>query len=370
MPVRDHHLKPRHFAVVRLPFSKIQGGALKRIVEFDGLRAVAVSLVVVYHATLLSLPVGGFIGVDIFFVLSGYLITTLLVSEHRVAGTASLARFYGRRILRIVPALWAMVGVVSVWSILSGAAVQWDAAAAAALLYIDIPRAASGSGDWLVGHGWSVAIEEKFYLVWPLVLVTTLKYRPSAAKWIALLLVIASLMTDILLLLQNAPHYRLYNGCDVRSSQLFIGCLLALLTIPKRLDGLLSQFVWVPLAVLVVLTATARWYTTPLIPGWYQFVAILTAWVLIAIRHGSAINRLLRVPAVVYIGRISYGLYIWHVPIVVALYQQGFIGPVWTVAAITASIITAAISFALIENHAIRFSNRCFSVERIPAFVG
>jgi peptidoglycan/LPS O-acetylase OafA/YrhL len=332
---------------------------LKRIAEFDGLRAVAVSLVVLIHAT--NVPIGGYIGVDIFFVLSGYLITALLVSEYKATAAISLSRFYGRRVLRIIPALWAMMTTVVALVVLSGGIVHWPATAAAAFFYMDIWRAVFHADDWLLGHTWSVAVEEQFYLLWPPVLLVALQWQPASAKWIAMLFVVASGAVHIFHIMAHAPSGRMYKNFDVRSVQLFVGCLLALWNVSPAVLTNASRFVWIPLIALL----SAVWLAnsdTAFIPGWYLAVAF--GWILVAVKNGSMINMVLLHPAIVYLGRISYSLYIWHYPIIISLHQKGFVAPTWIAAGITISLITAVLSYELIEKPCIRLSQYRFLVKR------
>jgi peptidoglycan/LPS O-acetylase OafA/YrhL len=336
--------------------------AVNRIYEFDGLRAIAVSLVVIFHAT--GQPIGGYLGVDIFFVLSGYLITTLLASEYRATGTVSLARFFGRRVLRIIPAMWTMIAVVVLCVSLSGGIVQWPAVSAASLFYIDIIEAAYGGGsDWVIGHLWSVATEERFYLSWPLILLAVMKYRPTFAVWVALAFVAASVLADIILLAIHSPSHRIYDGFDVRTVQLFIGCLLALSNITPDISNLASRFVWIPVTIISSLLLTLKAETAVSIPGLFMMDAVLVAWILIAVRSGSPINTALGIPIVVWVGRISYGLYVWHFPIVVLMRQYGSTIP-WIVAGIVLSVAIAAVSYEMIEKPAAKLSKYRFAVKR------
>lgn len=170
--------------------------------------------VIIFHASGGKVLSGGFIGVDIFFVLSGYLITSLLVTEHSENGEISLARFYARRALRLMPALWLMlIGAGLAWWVTYRTSPAWDATAAAALYYMNWLRAFTIGHDWIIGHTWSLAVEEQFYLLWPVTLTLVLSARPQAARWVAALLLAASVATWPVLLWQG-NLMRVYNGFD------------------------------------------------------------------------------------------------------------------------------------------------------------
>jgi peptidoglycan/LPS O-acetylase OafA/YrhL len=336
---------------------------LSRITEFDGLRAIAVALVVLFHAK--TGLAGGYIGVDIFFVLSGYLITTLLVAEHNATGRISLLRFYMRRACRLTPALWLMIAtaVIIVWLILKEnmSRSHFDAISAAGLYYMNWYRA-EYRPEWILGHTWSVAVEEQFYLVWPPILVIALYFRPQSARWIAAVLLIASTVTWTIFVMRDISAWRIYAGSDTRSSELFVGCLLALWPPSVKVSTFAAKFVCVPLIVLAVTSLTLEWSTGFMICGGFHLVALLTAWLLIAIRAGSPFNVVLRHPALVYIGRISYGIYLWHYPILALLYSHGVNAVAAASVGIPLSVAFASMSFFLMERRILRFSAAHFSI--------
>ncbi|WP_456822138.1 acyltransferase family protein [Bradyrhizobium sp. USDA 4502] len=339
---------------------------MKRIPEFDGLRAIAVALVVVFHASRGQIVPGGAIGVDIFFVLSGYLITTLLVSEYRETGRISLYRFYVRRALRLMPALWLMLALVSVgWLVAFRTEPSWTAVSASALYYMNCLRAFGHPGqDWVLGHTWSLAIEEQFYLVWPLVLSIVISARMRMTRWVAWVFLIASVAAWPILLWQDSTVQRIYNGFDTRCFELFIGCLLAICPIPASVSIWAKRLWFAPIVALTVIALTLNWYSPILFHGGYHAVAALSAWMLISVSANAPFNAVLRTPALVYIGRISYGIYLFHYPMIDPLLRQGF-GTLATVAIVgAASVILAGASYSLMERWFLRYSAKNFSADR------
>ena len=201
----------------------------------DGLRAVAILLVIAYHDGLLE---GGFVGVDVFFALSGFLITSLLVEEWRERGTIQLGRFYARRALRLAPALSVFVFTVYAathWLVPSMAGALEGRWALAALLYLTNILTAYG-GEYplgLVSICWSLAMEEQFYLLWPLLLRTALRARLS---WRVLALLLGALVFACNVLRLGLARrggeeawLRIYFGPDTRADAILVGCLLAVL---------------------------------------------------------------------------------------------------------------------------------------------
>ncbi|HZZ91851.1 MAG TPA: acyltransferase [Usitatibacter sp.] len=260
-----------------------------RIPELDGLRAVAVSAVVAYHLAPAYIP-GGFLGVDLFFVLSGFLITSLLLDEEARTGTISIRDFYLRRALRILPPLATAI-VLSL--ALDVASVK--AAAAAFLFYANFVFRGSLAG---LAHTWSLAVEEHFYLVWPLAFVVLRRRR---VKVLIAVMVAAIVMRLLAPFWEISPGWS-YQLTPMRADGLAIGCLAAM--IPVEAPGLPALAIAVACFFFVHLENYGM-----LLVGTTGFALISAA----AIR--GARSPLLRLRPMQYIGRRSYGLYLYHFPV-------------------------------------------------------
>ena len=297
----------------------------------DGLRGIAVLLVVVGH-----LARGGAIdwlsgaGVDIFFVLSGFLITALLLEELGRTGRLSLSAFYQRRARRLGPALVAVVAFVAVtslfvdhyanWALLGGA-LTWSANW---VKIAQLHHGLAGGSDYgtPLGHTWSLAVEEQFYLLWPLVLVALARLGRRTMVVCTALGVAAS---AALAYLVDDP-FQVYYGSGTRAMPLLVGCLLAM-WLHGRAEGR-SQAAGAGLALVWIVIITWTPPFQPTVAG--HLVALLTAVVIWGIAQGRE-SSFLDASWLRLVGQRSYALYLWHWPIYV-LIGHTISGSAWALA--------------------------------------
>jgi peptidoglycan/LPS O-acetylase OafA/YrhL len=335
--------------------------------HLDGMRAVAVYLVVLFHAGL-AWAAGGFIGVDVFFVLSGFLVTRLLVRDLEGRGGIRLGRFYSRRYRRLLPASAVMLVITAV--LYSAIAGPGEAAAAigsfkAAFLYVAnwflIRQSVGYFGAAVVKNPvftfWSLAVEEQFYVIWPLALaglfavLGTGRRRQVRLRTIIAVAALASLLWA--LRLQGTSPDHAYYGTDARAYELLAGALLALtpgIAIrARRLGRSIALIGAGALAALLVL-GTSWLHVGPITRG--TIATLLTAVLITALEAGPFgwVHGVLSSDPFVYLGKISYGTYLWHWPVILVALAVASPSPV-ALAGLTVLIATglASLSFHLLE---------------------
>lgn len=309
---------------------------VRHIASIDGLRAIAVTAVVLYHLGISWIP-GGFLGVDLFFVISGYVITRLILDSINQSSALDLRAFYAARLRRIYPAFIFMVVCtvifIGVW-----------APEAIKRFLSDLPYALTGSINWLLvsrhqdyfeaigrppllQHTWSLAVELQFYLIWPIILLTVLKYfgKKNIAR-IALLIAITSGVTLFLVSLQldqsNAQQVsHIYFGTDTHSLGLFLGSALAVSWIPQNLSADIekrAQDVIDAIGVIGLLgLITAFLFIDESNASLYRIAfplaGIFGCLVIISLVHpASRFAPLISSAPFKWVGQRSYGIYIWH----------------------------------------------------------
>jgi peptidoglycan/LPS O-acetylase OafA/YrhL len=268
----------------------------KRIAGLDGLRGIAILLVLASHSDLYWFWFGGAVGVTLFFVLSGYLITRILLRQTPI----DFMRFYARRARRLLPALIIVVAAASIFSTIKGEPGWWQRAWPA-LTYTASFVASSQLGDPMgnLSHTWSLAVEEQFYLLWPLLLTITRR------RTVIALLVVAALLWRINITV-GAPFWeRVAYGSDTSALAILAGCFLAVAVWPRPNK-------WVGVSAVVGLVAVAA------IPA-HGSMTVVAGYVVV-VAAGVAIQCAPAIPWLEstwlkWLGTISYGLYLWHVPL-------------------------------------------------------
>ena len=350
------------------------GKKRRYITGLDGIRAIAVIMVLAYHLKL-ALFKSGFLGVTVFFVLSGYLITGILISEEEEEGTIDLKNFWLRRIRRLVPAVMSMAVVIIFVSAVVNRIIFTKGCK-------DFLASVLGFNNWWqifnkvsyfeaagvpspFTHCWSLAIETQFYLIYPLILLGIYKLVKSREEGrakrgllfagVTLLLALISVILMIVLFDPQQDASRVYYGTDTRAFSLLFGALLAILweyrMVPRRLSASVNMVLGsVSFVVLLVMTIAINGSSN----FWYrggQFVGtILTVLVIYTVSGRKTwLSRFLSNPVLKWIGDRSYSIYLWHYPIIL-LISKGIKASWWiTLIEIVLSVVLAELSYRFIE---------------------
>src|SRR5579875_126712 len=336
----------------------------------DGIRAVAVLGVIAYHLDL-GWASGGLLGVGVFFVLSGYLITDLLVAAIRTRGARSFGQFWVRRARRLLPALFAMLLVTVAWATLL------DRSQLPTLRSDLLPAVFYYSNWWYIfhhvsyfaqygppsplGHLWSLAIEEQFYLVWPFAVLASLRWVRDRRVLVAgcLLLAAASAIEMGVLFVPFTDPSRVYDGTDTRAFELLIGAALAIAwprdrrvaPITVRARTVLEAVGAAALLGILVLYWQTSQYEPFVYRGGMVLLSVLTAILIaVCVHPGARVARVLGVGPLRWIGERSYGIYLWSVPVIVltspANDKEDLVRGVLQVAGI---FVAAALSWRFVE---------------------
>jgi peptidoglycan/LPS O-acetylase OafA/YrhL len=352
-----------------------RGSRLGYLPALDGARALAVAGVIVYHLDIGLLP-GGFLGVDLFFVLSGYLITTLLLREHAMTHGIDLVQFWLRRARRLLPALFLVIGAIALVAASSSPfdrfALRWDILSS--LGYVTNWRFILAGQSYFqefaapspVLHLWSLAIEEQFYALWPLLSLLGLglaaRHRRvnRALPWVLVAAIGASVVAMALTWNEANPSTAYY-ATHTRAHELLIGALAALLSQRSAAYVRLARRFAAPvagaaLAVLVAFAillddASPVYYFGGSLAFSIAAAAMISSLAAAAGERGDLVGRALSVRPLPWIGAISYGLYLWHWPMILWLTptSTGATGPLLVVLRVGATLAASALSFYLVE---------------------
>ena len=328
-------------------------------------------LVIVYHGGFGLQNVPGAYGVTMFFVLSGFLITWLLLKEHAKTGTVSLRGFYVRRTLRIMPAFWAYWIFIVAYVALRHKPVPW-ANAFSALFYVsNYYNALNGDPNTGFSHTWSLATEEQFYLLWPAAFLLLLLPRPGRAVRYLLAAVVAVWVYRCVLVFGfHVSQSYLYAAFETRCDALLVGCALALVLYQGRWGRFWTALTAHPGLLVLTVLAMAAVSTVPFWTGvgWTRDVItaalgpVLAAVCIVQAIAFSASRgwRWLESPVVRYLGLISYSLYLWQEVTLHAATSRMESAPYWAqaVGAIGLTILFASGSYFLVEKPFLRLKDR------------
>lgn len=352
-----------------------------------GIRAIGVSLVLIFHSNFQTLP-GSWVALGVFFVLSGFLITSMLATEHQKNGTISLSKFYYRRGVRLLPPLVMTVALLGLYALIIPV---WNAPkriwgdSAAALFYFADYRQAFGHEPWggFMAQCWSLAVEEQFYLIWAALLLVTLKFGNRRLAYAMAVTGIVVCFANRVRIVLEAAHWnsfvagRVYYAFDTRADALFLGCLLGLIATGGHLDG------WKPWAkrmltvlaiastgimVWIILSVSLAPRSLPLL--WLPVSELASALIIayFIVQPNGLGTRVIGVSALVFVGNMSYTIYIIHWPIYVAInpYTVHWSYPVMDLARAALIIPIALASWFLVERPLMRWRRHALDPTTVP----
>lgn len=327
------------------------------------------------HAQIPFLRAGG-IGVYVFFTLSGFLITRLLLQEKSETGGIRLSSFYLRRVLRLGPALLLVLAAGTIYSVI------WAPPELARASLRAIPAVVFYYANWyrafavhptlgLYDHTWSLSVEEQFYLVWPAALTALLLLRRRYAAVVLVGLAIVAVEVWRVHLFRSLDDlYRIANGTDTVADQLLAGCFLALATTDARgrsVTQTITKWLWAP-AALSLLVVVLTFPPHPTLGTWRRFelgepgIAIASSLVIgrLVLAPDAWLARVFAWRPLVWVGRISYGLYLWHVPVfIVMAYEASTVARRYVIPVeFTLSFVLAIASYVAVERPALRLKHR------------
>jgi peptidoglycan/LPS O-acetylase OafA/YrhL len=329
------------------------------VAGLDGLRGLAVLLVVAHHISGTVFPYSGAVGVQTFFVLSGFLITGILLKEHEQNGRIDFGAFYIRRLLRLYPALLVFLLLLPLVMLVASdpnIATYAERAGLAALYLSDFVMMAGGSMG-ILAQTWSLAVEEQFYLVWPAMLLGMLWLsRGDRSRLFRLVFgLFAVALAWRLFGHVTMEHQRLYFAPDTNFFAMLAGAALASV---RRLPGLPRWVGWAAVAMLALLTVW-RPFGMPylVVMDWVATFTVMAATVAVwALSQGRL--KVFEMAPLRWFGGISYGLYLWHAALLHLSVNGGELQSVERLAAVAVAVLVAWVSFRFIEKPILRVKER------------
>ena len=339
--------------------------------QLDVVRALAVTLVVACHARFLP-PLAGNVGVTMFFALSGFLITCLLIEEHHTRGRIWLMGFYARRACRLFPALALFLATMAVIALMSDATVMPSARDfLGAIAYVGNYTSAMQDRDTTISHTWSLAIEEQFYILWPCVLLVVLTLGRGRLRLAAAAAGVGSLVAVVLRVVlwdDGRGALRVHFGTDTRMDALLIGCLAAMWMhrrpVGRSRPGMAMVLVVAAGALSLVQDVRLAIVVLPTV------VALATSAAILALVQGAATG-VFASRSLQLVGRRSYGIYLWHYPLVTG--AAALAAPVRWPALLGAVLLTAAVvhlSWRCVEEPFLGLKHRFHGSDRVRLHVG
>ena len=343
----------------------------------DGLRAIAVLAVIFFHLDFGWAP-GGLLGVGIFFTLSGYLITDILLGQYARRGAIRLGRFWLGRARRLLPALFLMLLIVIAWVTIFGPAQpdQFRKSVVSAIFYVNnwqqiaanVSYFARFAPEQPLNHLWSLSVEEQFYIFWPFILLIGLKLirerqgnglRPKLALWTLGLAIVSSIEMAILYHPSLDPS-RVYYGTDTRAAGLLFGAALAMVWPSRRLSKRITREArrnldllgCVGLLIIAIMVWRTGEFSQFLYRGGFVVLSLATVMVLMPLAHPACrLGNIVGCRPMRWIGVRSYGIYLWQTPVIVLTSPQGHHGQnlLRDVLQIAATFIIAALSWKFVE---------------------
>ncbi len=343
----------------------------------DGLRAIAVLAVICFHLGFGWAP-GGLLGVGIFFTLSGYLITDILLGQYMRRGAIHLGRFWLGRARRLLPALFLMLLIVIAWVTIFGPAQpdQFRKAVVSAIFYVNNWQQIAANVSYFsrfapeqpLNHLWSLSVEEQFYIFWPFILLIGLRFiheregnglRPKLALWTLGLAIASSILMAVLYHPSLDPS-RVYYGTDTRAAGLLFGAALAMVWPSRRLSKRitfqarrnLDLMGVVGLVIIAILILTCGEFSQFLYRGGFVLLSIATVMVLMPLAHPACkLGNAVGCKPLRWIGVRSYGIYLWQTPVIVLTSPQGHHGHslIRDVLQVAAIFIIASLSWRFVE---------------------
>jgi len=336
--------------------------ANSRNIALDGLRGVAILLVVASHVSAARIPAGGMVGVTLFFTLSGYLITGLLIREQSGTGNVAFRDFYIRRALRLLPAILFLLALTPLilWAV-RDPSLSPEIIPASLITLFYLSNFFRAAGDHLVvyGHTWSLSVEEQFYILWPAIFILIIIRRvpPRAQFW-----TVASLAVLFAAWRASStftmPFERAYFALDTNAFGLLAGAALALK--PPGLSKRVAA--WLSVLSVLALVAISIYPLEVESSDYYAFLIyagpVAATFALMAITGARHASMPLGSPPLIFFGRLSYGLYLWHEVILFTSPGGHPITEFARVAAAAAAVVIAAISWVLVERPALLLKKR------------